>query len=85
MHIKLDQWRVADRPKAVDLSRLDDQNVSRSRLERLSVYGPDATALTYELHLIVRMPVWAGSPAGQGVKQEDRDVHSSLICPDELM
>jgi hypothetical protein len=51
--IELHQWNVADGCEAVNLARLDDENVSRARLEFLAVDDIAAAALPDELNLVI--------------------------------
>jgi hypothetical protein len=44
MYIELDQGRLANAAKAVDLTGLDDENVARPGFEFLSVDGPETAA-----------------------------------------
>src|SRR4051812_44193939 len=79
MNIDLDERRVADALEAMDLPGLDDENVARARLEFLAVHHPETAALPHELHLIVRVAMGPGAPAGEGTEQEDGDVHVAIV------
>jgi hypothetical protein len=46
MHIDLDQGLVPNTPEAMDLARLDDEDVAGTGLELLTVYGPYAAAFS---------------------------------------
>jgi hypothetical protein len=85
MHVELDQRFRSNALKAVDLARLDHQDVTRAALEFLPVYDPAATAFSHELHFIIRMPVRAWSPSGQSAQQEDGYVYVTLVGADELV
>ncbi len=61
VHIELYQRRVADHFEAVDLARLDDEDVSGTALERLTIHRPDSTTFADELDLIIGMPMRPGS------------------------
>jgi hypothetical protein len=61
MHIHLDQGGVANAPEAMNVSRLDDQNVTRPSLEVLPVDGPQARPSPDELNFVVRMAVGPGA------------------------
>lgn len=55
MHIELHEWRVANAAEAMDLPSLDDENVTCTGLDFLSVDGPQTAAFPHELDFIVRM------------------------------
>jgi hypothetical protein len=57
MYVKLDQGRITNAAEAVDLTRLDDQNVTCSGFEFLPVDVPETAAFPHELDFIVRMTV----------------------------
>jgi hypothetical protein len=85
MHVELDQGPVTDAAEAVDLTGLDDQNVTCSGFEFLSVDGPETAAFPHELDLIVRMPVGSRTTPGEGAEEEYGDVHVAVLGPDELV
>ncbi len=60
MHIELHEWRVANAAEAMDLPSLDDENVTCTGLEFLSVDGPQTAAFPHELDFIVRMTMEPG-------------------------
>jgi hypothetical protein len=51
--------------EAVDLSSLDDQNVTSAGFEFLSVDCPEAAAFSYELDFIVRMAMRSRATPGE--------------------
>jgi hypothetical protein len=85
VHIKLDEGCVAYAAEAVDLAGLDDQYVARARLEFRSIDRPQAAALSHELDLVVWMTMGPGTTPGQGVEEEHRDIHVSVVRPDEVV
>jgi hypothetical protein len=85
MDIELDQRPVTDAAETVDLTGLDDQDVTRSGFEFLSVHGPETAAFSHELDLVVRMTMGPGTTTGKGAEEEYGDTHIAVICPDELM
>jgi hypothetical protein len=85
MHIHLDEGRVTDAAEAVNLSRLDHENVAGARFEFLSVDGPETAAFPHELDFIIRMSMWPGTTPGKSAEEENGDVHVSVIRPNEMM
>jgi hypothetical protein len=85
MHVHLDQRLVANAAETVDLSGLDDQDIARASLKFLSVDGPETPALSDELNFIVRVTVRTRATAWQGAKKKHRDVHVTIVAPDELV
>jgi hypothetical protein len=85
MHIDLNERRVASTAKTMDLTGLDDQNVSRTGFEFLTVYYVKASTFPDELHLIVQMPMWSGPPPRQGAEEEGGDVDVAVLRSDELV
>src|SRR5256885_1028057 len=85
MHVELDQGPVTDAAEAVDLTGLDDQNVTCSGFEFLSVDGPETAAFPHELDLIIRVPVGSRTTPGEGAEEEYGDAHVAVIGPDKLV
>jgi hypothetical protein len=85
MDIELDQGPVTDAAEAVDLTGLDDEDVTRSGFEFLSVDGPETAAFSHELDFIVGMTMGPGTTPGKGTEEEHGDIHVAVIRPDELM
>jgi hypothetical protein len=85
MDINLDKWPVPDATEAVDLSRLDDEDIPGAGLEFLPVDGPEAPPFPDELDFIVRMTMRPGPLARKGAEKEDRDVDIAVIGSDEFM
>jgi len=83
--VYLDQRLLSDALKAVDLAGLDDQDVSGTRLELLSIHDIMAPALSQELDLVVRVAMGTRPPARQSPEQEHRNVDVSLLRADELV
>jgi hypothetical protein len=85
MDVNLNERRVADAVKAVDLSGLDDENVTRARFELLAVDGPETAALSHELDFVVGMTMWARTTAGEGSKEEYGDIDVTIVSANELV
>ncbi len=85
MYIHLDEGRVPDAAKTVDLPGLDDENVTSSGFEFLSVHGPETATFPHELDLVVWMPMRAGPPAGESAQEEHGDIHVPVIGSDKVM
>jgi len=85
MDIELDQGPVTDAAEAVDLTGLDDEDVTRSGFEFLSVDGPETAPLSHELDFIVRMTMGPGTTPGKGAEEKYGDIHIAVIGPDELV
>jgi hypothetical protein len=85
MYIELDERRVTNAAEAVDLTGLDDKNVSRSGFEFLSVDGPETAAFPHELDFIVRMAMGPGTTPGEGAEQEYGDIHAPMVGPNEVV
>jgi hypothetical protein len=85
MDIELDQGPVTDAAEAVDLTGLDDEDVTRSGFEFLSVDGPETAAFPHELNFVVRMAMGAGTTPGEGAEQKYGDVHIAVVGPDEVV
>jgi hypothetical protein len=83
--IELHQRTVAGACEAVNLARLDDENVSRARLEFLALDDIAAAALPDELDLVIGMPVRFGTAARLPIKKECGDAHIALIRTDEIV
>jgi hypothetical protein len=85
MYIELDQGCVTNAAKAVDLTGLDDQNVTCSGFEFLSVDGPEPAAFPHELDFVVRVTMGPWTTPGEGAEEEDGDIHVAVIGPDEVV
>jgi hypothetical protein len=85
MDIDLDEGPVTDTLEAVDLTGLDDQNVTCSGFEFLAVHGPAAAAFPHELDFIVRMTMRPGPAPWEGAEKEYRDIHVAVIGTDEVV
>ena len=70
MDIDLHERRIADALEAVHLTRLDDENVARSRLEFLAIHRVEPAALSNELNFVVRMSVRPGALPGLCIEQK---------------
>jgi len=85
MHIALDKGRVANAAEAVDLTGLDDEDVSRPGFEFLSVDGPETAAFPHELDFVVRMTMGSWTAPREGAEEEHGDVHVAVIGPNEVV
>jgi hypothetical protein len=85
MYIDLDERRVANAAEAVDLTGLDDENVTGAGLEFLPVDDPEAPALPHELNFIVRMTMGPGTTPWEGVEEEDGDIDVAVLGSDEVV
>ena len=64
MHVNLDERRIADALEAVNLARLDNQDVAGAGFELVAVHVPQSPAFTYELNFVVRVTVRSGPATG---------------------
>ena len=85
MHIDLDERPVADTAEAVNLSRLDDENVAGGDLEFLSIHHVQAAPLSDELDLVVRVAMRSRAASREGAEQKGGNIDVALLGPDELM
>lgn len=85
MHIDLDQWRMTDALEFVNLTSLDDQNVTGAGLKVLPVDRPETAAFPDELHFIVWMTMRSGATSGKCREQEYGDAYVSMVGSDELV
>jgi len=85
MHVNLDERRIADALEAVDLARLDNQNVAGAGFEFVAVHVPQSPAFTYELNFVVRVTVRSGPPARRRAEKVDRNIDVAMIGADKLM
>lgn len=65
MDVELNERTVANAREAVNLARLDDENIARGPFEFLAVHHPQAAPFTDELNLVVGMPMRPRTAAGQ--------------------
>src|SRR5262249_14183402 len=85
MHVELLERRVPDSLEAVDLSRLDDEDVPGAGLELLALDDVSAPAFADELDLVIGMPVGPWTGAGRSAEQEHGDAHVALLGTDEVV
>jgi len=85
VHVDLHQRLLADALEAVNLSCLDDQNISRTGFELLPVDYVVAAAFSQELDLVIGMAMRAGTPPRQGPEQEHGNIHATLVGSHELV
>jgi hypothetical protein len=65
VHVELDEGRVTNAVEAMDLPRLDDENVTCARFEFLPVDRPEAPSFSHELDFIVGMAMGTGTTSGK--------------------
>jgi hypothetical protein len=85
MHVHLDERAIANALEAVNLSCLDDEDISGASFKGLPIYGPQSAPFPDELDLVVGMTVRPRPPARLGVEQEHGDIYVALVGADELM
>src|SRR6266481_195609 len=85
VNVDLYQWRITDCLEAMNLTGLDDKDVSRAALEGLAVDGPHSAAFTDELDLVIRVPVRTRSRTGLPMEQEHRNTGVALLRSNKLM
>jgi hypothetical protein len=68
--VELYERRIADGLEAVDLTGLDDKNVSGAALECLAVNRPDSFAFADKLDFIVRVTMRTRSRTWLSVKEK---------------
>jgi hypothetical protein len=83
--VDLDERRVTDAAERMDLTRLDDENVTCARFDFLTVDDPQTTPFPHELDFIVRVTMRSGTTPREGAEQEHRDIHVAVIGPNELV
>ena len=70
VYIHLNEGSVSGVLEAVDLARLDDENVARARFELFSIDVPETATFPYELNFIVWMPMRSGTTTGESAEQK---------------
>jgi hypothetical protein len=85
MYVDLNERRLTNAMKAVDLAGLYDKNVTFAGFELLAVHGPEAAAFSHELDFVVRMAMRDRTTAGEGSKQKYGDIHVAVVSSNELM
>jgi len=85
MNVHLDKRAIPDDFEAVNLARLDDENVPSATFKRLSVHRPYSAAFPDKLDLIVGMPMRPRPLARQRAEQKRANAHVSLLGPDEFV
>lgn len=83
VYVQLDERFIADAAEAVNLPRLDDENVAGPGLEFFFIHDPDAAAFPNELDFVVRMDMGAGTIAGRRPKDECRDADVTVYGPNK--
>ncbi len=85
MYIKLDERRVTNAAKAMDLPGLDNKNVTCAGFEVLSVDSPETAAFPHELDFIVRMTMGPRTTARERAEEEHGDIDVAVIGPDKVV
>src|SRR4051794_6067369 len=85
VYVELHQRRIADGFEAVDLARLDHEDISRTALESLVADHPHAAAFADELNLVIRMTMRRGSRSRFAMEQEHRNPSVSLFNAAKLV
>jgi hypothetical protein len=85
VHVDLHQRRISNAFEGVHLSGLDDEDVSRSRLEFFAIHRVQSAAFSNELNFVVRMSVRAGPASGECVEKENGDTDSAVVSADEVV
>jgi hypothetical protein len=85
VNVELDEGRVADDFKTVDLSGLDDKDVSGAPFEGLAVDGPETAAFADELNFVVRMAMRTRAGAGLAMVQKDGNGDIALLDASEFV
>jgi len=85
MHVELHKGTITDASESVHLTGLDDEDVTRARLELLTVHHPPALPFLDELNLVVRMDVRFGPGSRQAVKEKNGNVHFTLVGTHEVV
>jgi len=85
MHIELDPWPVTNAAEAMDLSGLDDENVTGPCFELLSVDGPPTAPFSHKLDFIVRMTMGTRTTSGEPAEEEHGDIHIAIIGANEVV
>src|SRR5215831_2022088 len=69
----------------MNLTGLNDKDISRAALEGLAVDRPHSPAFTDELDLVIRVAVRARSRTGLPLEQERRNTSVALLSSNKLM
>src|SRR4051812_31059471 len=85
VHVELYQRAIADVLEAVDLARLDDEDVARARLELVAVHDPASAPFLNELDLVIGMTMRTWAAPRSAIEQEYRNAHVSTLGADELV
>ena len=70
MNVDLNEWGIPDAAEAMNLSRLDHENIAGAGFELLSVDVPEASALPHNLHFVVRVTVGPRSSARESAQEK---------------
>ena len=85
MYINLDEGCIANAAEAMDLSGLDDKNVTGAGFEFLPVDGPETPAFPHELDFIVRMTMGTRTTPGKSAEEEDGDIDVPVLGSNEVV
>jgi len=81
MYINLDEGSIANAAEAMDLSGLDDKNVTGAGFEFLPVDGPETPAFPHELDFIVRMTMGTRTTPGRALRRKTETLTSPFSAP----
>lgn len=85
MDIDLDQRRITNAAKAMNLPGFDDENVTGTGFKFFAVDVPVTPAFPHELDFIVRMTMRARATPRLGVEEEYGNVDIAVVGPDEVV
>src|SRR6266478_6065967 len=75
---------MTNRLEAVNLTGLNDKDVSRSAFKRLAVDCPRSPTFADKLDLVIRMPMRPRSRTGLAIEKEHRNTGVALLCSHKL-
>jgi hypothetical protein len=85
MHVELHKRTITDARESVHFTGLDDEDVTSSGLELLTVHHPPSLPFLDELNLVVRVDVWLRPGSRQAVKEKNGNVHLTLVGAHEMV
>jgi hypothetical protein len=85
VYVQLDQVIRASTPKTVDLARLDDQDITSTCFELVTVHHPQTPSPLDELDLVVWVPVRSRTTPGRPVEQKRRHRDGSVVNTNEVV
>ena len=85
VNVELYQRRITNRLEAMDLTGLDDKDISRAALEGFAVHRPHSPAFSDKLDLVIRVSVRTRARTGLPMEQEHRNAGIALLNSNKLM